>query len=72
MIAVDVKDLGRFPVLAKDFLNDRVGLVTPTPLSFELPSINDIAHQVKIPAIIFPKKVEKGACPCMLAAKVDV
>lgn len=47
MIAVEESNAGFFAVLAQEFLDEKVVLVSPMPFAPELPAIDEIADDVE-------------------------
>ena len=48
VIASDVSDFGSLTGLAQDFLHDIVMALWPVPAFFQLPAIDNVAHQIQV------------------------
>lgn len=58
VIAGDVDDLRLLAAFAKQFLDQHIVAVFPMPFGFQLPAVNEIADQIKIPAIRLAQEMQ--------------
>lgn len=72
MIAEDVGDSGLLPVHPEDLLDDRVGLGAPEPPPAEFPAVDDVAHEVKMAALVVVQERQQKLGLAVPAAQVKV
>ena len=72
VVAGDVDHLGMLAAFAEQFLDERVVVLAPEPAELQLPSVNEIAHQIQVLAIHRAQKGEQFLDLRVARAEVDV
>jgi hypothetical protein len=72
VVPEDIGDLRLFAVHPQDFLDHRVGLGAPKPSPTQLPAVDDVPHQVKVPALVIVQERQQEFCLAMPAPEVEV
>jgi len=72
VVAGDVNDFRLFAAFAEQFLDEHVVVVLPEPAELQLPAVNQVADDVKIPALDHAQKFQQFGDARVPCAEMDI